>query len=71
MKPSVPEQKRSEHIQALDQTLETVLHHLCNLPEVVKVILFGSYAQGRRDIQIVSLVASLQRYTLKKLLMER
>lgn len=50
MQPSILEQKRTKHIQALDQTLKAVLHHLCNLPEVVKVILFGSYAQGRRDL---------------------
>ena len=44
------EQRRSEYSQALERALEKVLDHLTHMPEVEKVILFGSYAAGRRDL---------------------
>jgi predicted nucleotidyltransferase len=44
------EQRRAEYSQALDDALDKVLDYLANRPEVEKVILFGSYAAGRRDL---------------------
>ena len=44
------EQRRSEYSQDLERALEKVLDHLTHMPEVEKVILFGSYAAGRRDL---------------------
>jgi len=44
------EQKRFEHSQALDETLKSIIQQLQVMPAVLKVILFGSYAQGRKDL---------------------
>ena len=43
-------ERRTEYGQALDDALDTILDHLIKMPEVEKVILFGSYAAGRRDL---------------------
>jgi predicted nucleotidyltransferase len=43
-------QRRTEYCQALEETLNRLLDHLTKMPEVEKVILFGSYAAGRRDL---------------------
>jgi predicted nucleotidyltransferase len=43
-------QKRSEYTQALDSALATILASLREMPKVIRVILFGSYAAGRRDL---------------------
>ncbi len=47
---SVLEQRRAEYSQALDEALNRIVDHLANMPEVERVILFGSYAAGRRDL---------------------
>jgi predicted nucleotidyltransferase len=41
---------RSQYIRNLDQSLLNVVEHLKSKPEVVKIILFGSYAKNRRDL---------------------
>jgi predicted nucleotidyltransferase len=41
---------RHEYCLALDRSLKTVLQRLKGMPEVERVILFGSYANGRRDL---------------------
>jgi len=43
-------QRRAEYAEALDQALSKIVAHLANMPEVEQVILFGSYAAGRRDL---------------------
>jgi predicted nucleotidyltransferase len=43
-------QKRDEYRQALDRALADILAQLARMPEVEKVILFGSYVAGRRDL---------------------
>ncbi|MFZ0429905.1 MAG: nucleotidyltransferase domain-containing protein, partial [Acidobacteriota bacterium] len=42
--------RRSEHIRRLAESYERALKKLMSLPEVERVILFGSYAAGRRDL---------------------
>jgi predicted nucleotidyltransferase len=44
------QQKRLKYRQALEKSLDEILKHLSQMPEVEKVILFGSYAAGRRDL---------------------
>jgi predicted nucleotidyltransferase len=44
------EEKRKQYRQALGQALEHIVARLSSMPEVEKVILFGSYAAGRRDL---------------------
>lgn len=44
------DQRRSEYKQALDDSLSRIVTHLSAMPEVDRVILFGSYAAGRRDL---------------------
>jgi predicted nucleotidyltransferase len=46
----VLDQKRAAYAQALDDALSSILDYVTSLPEVEKVILFGSYAAGRRDL---------------------
>ncbi len=43
-------EKRRAHAEALDRALKTAIHELSQLSEVEKVILFGSYRHGRRDL---------------------
>jgi predicted nucleotidyltransferase len=47
---TVLKQRRTQYCQALDDALNRILDHLSKMPEVEKVILFGSYAGGRRDL---------------------
>lgn len=42
--------QREEYAQRLDDALAAVVTRLSSLPEVERVILFGSYAEGRRDL---------------------
>lgn len=42
--------ERRRYVEALERDLESLVEQLRNIPEVRKVILFGSYAQGRRDL---------------------
>jgi len=44
------EQRRAQHRQALKQGLEQAVARLSRLPEVERIILFGSYRKGRRDL---------------------
>jgi predicted nucleotidyltransferase len=46
----VLDQRRTEYAQALDYALDRILDYVTSLPKVEKVILFGSYAAGRRDL---------------------
>jgi predicted nucleotidyltransferase len=41
---------RERYAAALERDLEGLVRQLSALPEVQKVILFGSYAAGRRDL---------------------
>ncbi len=43
-------EERRAHARALDEALERILRHLAARPEVRSVLLFGSYASGRRDL---------------------
>jgi predicted nucleotidyltransferase len=43
-------QKREEYARALDSAMRDIIAQLSQIPEVEKVILFGSYAAGRRDL---------------------
>ena len=42
--------QRERHAVALGADLEHVIEQLSSIPAVQKVILFGSYAAGRRDL---------------------
>lgn len=44
------ERKRAAHAEALDNSLTKCVDHLSSMPDVKKIILFGSYASGRRDL---------------------
>ena len=43
-------QKRAAYAQALEAALRNIVTQLAAMPEVEKIILFGSYATGRRDL---------------------
>jgi len=43
-------QRRREYAQALEESLRRAIEVLSGIPEVERVILFGSYARGRRDL---------------------
>jgi len=43
-------QRRSAYCRALEEALRGILARLASIPEVERVILFGSYAAGRRDL---------------------
>jgi predicted nucleotidyltransferase len=43
-------EKRTRYAKALDQDLDSLVAQLRALPEVCQVILFGSFALGRRDL---------------------
>lgn len=42
--------RRADHAEALDKGLHDAVHQLSAMPEVSKVVLFGSYAAGRQDL---------------------
>jgi predicted nucleotidyltransferase len=44
------EQRRAIYIRALEEDLKRIRQQLAAMPQVVKIILFGSYAAGRRDL---------------------
>lgn len=44
------DQRREEYHYSLESSLEKIIIQLSKLPEIVKVISFGSYAKGRRDL---------------------
>jgi predicted nucleotidyltransferase len=41
---------RSDYVQRLDRELSRIVEQLAAMDEVRRVILFGSYATGRRDL---------------------
>ena len=43
-------QKRDDYSRALDSALRKIVIQLSQIPEVERVLLFGSYATGRRDL---------------------
>ncbi len=43
-------EQRKSHFQALAEGVNAIVSQLQSIPEVQKVILFGSYAQGRYDL---------------------
>ena len=44
------ELKRRIHAQALDAAVESIVLKAGQMPEIERIILFGSYASGRRDL---------------------
>jgi predicted nucleotidyltransferase len=44
------DQKRKEYHHSLETSLERIILQLCDIPEILKVISFGSYARGKRDL---------------------
>lgn len=42
--------QRQVYIAALERSLDGLVAQLAAMPEVERVILFGSYATGRRDL---------------------
>ena len=43
-------ERRAEYAEALECALDELVAHLSNMPEVERVILFGSYADGTFDM---------------------
>ncbi len=44
------EQKRKDYRKSLETSLERIISQVREIPEILKVISFGSYASGRRDL---------------------
>ncbi len=44
------EQQRRQYHTALESSLEKIISQISEIPEILKVISFGSYAQGKRDL---------------------
>jgi len=44
------EQQRRQYHTALESSLEKIISQISQIPEILKVISFGSYAQGKRDL---------------------
>jgi predicted nucleotidyltransferase len=44
------QKKRAAYARALDAALGKIVAQLSQMPEIERVILFGSYAAGRRDL---------------------
>lgn len=47
---SILSQKRTEYCKALDDTFNRTVEYLVNLPDVELIVIFGSYARGKRDL---------------------
>ena len=47
---SIVSERRAEYCETLARALERIVAHLAEMPEVERVILFGSYAAGQRDL---------------------
>jgi predicted nucleotidyltransferase len=43
-------QRRARHAQSLEQALDEIVDQLGHMPAVRKVVLFGSFAGGHRDL---------------------
>lgn len=50
MRETVLQRYRAEYQKTLKRNLEKIIAQLSEIPEVTKVLLFGSYATGRRDL---------------------
>lgn len=44
------EKRRKDHRANLSSSLSNIVDHLSSIPEVKRVVLFGSYVAGRRDL---------------------
>ena len=44
------EQKRKDYQKSLETSLNRIITQVIEIPEIIKVISFGSYASGRRDL---------------------
>jgi predicted nucleotidyltransferase len=44
------DRKRKDYQQSLDQSLKSITDQLAEFPGILKVILFGSFASGRKDL---------------------
>jgi len=44
------DQKRKEYHHSLETSLERIILQISEIPEILKVISFGSYARGKRDL---------------------
>ena len=44
------DQRRIQYTESLGRALTKIVNHLSGIPEVELVVLFGSYASGRRDL---------------------
>jgi predicted nucleotidyltransferase len=44
------QEKRASYVEDLEKALEYIIAELSTNPDVERVILFGSYADGRRDL---------------------
>ena len=44
------DRQRQAYVAALERALDALVDQLAAMPEVERVILFGSYATGRRDL---------------------
>jgi len=44
------EQKRKDYQQSLETSLDRIIIQVREIPEILKVISFGSYVSGRRDL---------------------
>jgi len=47
---STIKEQRAGYIYSLEVALDQIVHRLSEMPKVERVILFGSYAAGRRDL---------------------
>lgn len=50
MSDTAVQDRRDDHARALERGLDEAVAQLQAMPEVRKVVLFGSYATGRRDL---------------------
>jgi predicted nucleotidyltransferase len=44
------DRQRQVYVAALERSLDDLVDQLADMPEVERVVLFGSYATGRRDL---------------------
>jgi predicted nucleotidyltransferase len=62
-------EKRTEYVQALEENLPSLVQQLAAMPAVHRVILIGSYAQGRRDLftdlDLVVVIDSTQDFVMR------
>ncbi|RLA93518.1 MAG: nucleotidyltransferase domain-containing protein [Deltaproteobacteria bacterium] len=59
--------KRREYVRRLEEAVDRLKRELASIPEVERVILFGSYVRGRRDLLTDLDVLVVMRTDLKPL----